>query len=79
MSKLKQSTEPSTEFISVTTMVEVPILSALEKAEFMATIEQGRRDIAEGRGLTLTADEFEVWFSERVEERRKLKKKHVQS
>ncbi len=77
MSNAKPIPEHLTEFIPVTTMVEVPILSELEKAEFIASLEDGRREIAEGRGLIFTADEFGFWLSEKAVEARVQKGKHV--
>ncbi len=77
MSNAKPISERLTEFIPVTTMVEVPILSDAEKAEFMASLEEGRRKVAEGRGLTFTADEFGVWLSKMAAEALARKDKHV--
>jgi hypothetical protein len=57
--------------------VEVPILSDSEKAEFMASLEAGKREIADGRGLTFTAEEFGSWLSKSAAEARVRKIKHV--
>jgi hypothetical protein len=77
MSNAKPNPERLTEFIPITTMVEVPILSDSEKAEFMASLEAGKREIADGRGLTFTAEEFGSWLSKSAAEARARKIKHV--
>jgi hypothetical protein len=61
---------PKTEFepMAVTTMVDVPILSEAERAEFMASLERARAEIRDGRGTRLTAEEFGPWLSRTIEE-----------
>jgi hypothetical protein len=66
---------PKIEFepMAVTTMVDVPILSEAERAELLASLEEARQEIRDGKGLTFTADEFRVWFKDQVKAARARK------
>jgi hypothetical protein len=52
--------------MAVTTMVDVPIVSEAERAELLASLEQAREEIREGRGTLLTAEEFGPWLSRTI-------------
>ena len=77
MADAKSNAEQLTEFIPVTTMVEVPILSDVEKSEFMASLAKSERDLAEGQFESLSGEEFGAWLSKLSAEVRAKKSKHA--
>jgi hypothetical protein len=68
--------EPLTEVIPVTNMVEVPVLTEEERAEFMESIREAEADFREGRFKVFTAEEFAAWITQRGQEIRAKKRAH---
>jgi hypothetical protein len=73
MSKIG-TTEPLTEVIPVTNMVEVPILSEAERTEFIESIREAEADFREGRFEVFTADQFSAWVTKRAQDIRAKKR-----
>ena len=63
MSNLQPRDASEMESIPVITMVDVPILSVEEKAAFLQTLVEAEKDIAEGKGIVLNADEIGEWLA----------------
>ncbi len=54
--------EPRTIVVPVTTMEEIPDLSAEQKAELIASLADAEREIAEGRGAPYSGEEMRARF-----------------
>jgi hypothetical protein len=61
MTKVNDKRQRTT-LIPVTTMEEVPVLSAGQRAELAASLAEAERDIAEGRGALYATDETRQHF-----------------
>jgi hypothetical protein len=59
-----------TTLIPVTTMEEVPVLSAGERAELTASLAEAEREIAEGRGAAYDTEETRWHFMRGFEGRK---------
>ena len=69
MTKVSDARQRTT-LIPVTTMEEVPVLSADERAELVASLVEAEREIAEGRGAPYNRDEMRQHFLRGLEGRK---------
>lgn len=72
-SATKSSDRPM-EYVEITQAEEMPVLSAEEKAELLASIERSRAQITQGQGTLLKPDEIGPWLRaglERARQRRR--------
>jgi hypothetical protein len=72
-----KSTERRMEYVEITQAEEMPVLSALEKAELIASIKEAEAEIARGDSTVLQLDEIDPWiksmFDQALQRRRDAK------
>jgi hypothetical protein len=78
MSKTTVKTaERRMEYVEITQMEEMPVLSDQEKTELIASIKEAEAQIDRGEGTLLKPDEIEPWlkgmYEEAVQRRRDAK------
>jgi hypothetical protein len=62
MSKVADKPKDTT-LVAVTTMEEVPVLSAEERAELVASLRDAEKEVVEGRGAVYDSDEMRRRFA----------------
>ncbi len=71
MSKpVSKSTERRMEFVEIVQAEEMPVLTAEENAELLASLETARQQVRSGECLTLAAEEIGPWLRAGLEKAR---------
>jgi hypothetical protein len=68
------STEREMEYVEITQAEEMPVLSAGEKAELIASIERSRAEFASGDYIELKPDEIGPWLRAGLEKARQTRR-----
>jgi hypothetical protein len=69
-----RSSEREMEYVQITLAEEMPVLSAEEKAELIASIEEAQAGARRGEGLLLKSEEIGPWLRAGLEQARQRRR-----